>query len=67
VRSSSREVRTMVATATLAVEVRAAVDRGDLQPAARASFIAADRDYDAGRVDASAGCEFVDDRIRLTE
>ena len=27
----------------------------------------AHRDYDAGRSDAVAGCEFVDDRIRLPE
>jgi hypothetical protein len=31
------------------------------------SFIAADSDDDAGRLDAAAGCEFVDDRIRLRE
>jgi hypothetical protein len=36
-------------------------------PIERASFIAANRDNDAGRLDAAAGCEFVDDRIRLRE
>jgi hypothetical protein len=30
------------------------------------SFIGADRD-DAGRLDAVAGCEFLDDRVRLRE
>jgi uncharacterized protein YbjT (DUF2867 family) len=39
---------------------------GDVQPIERVSFIA-DRDNDAGRLDAAAGCEFVDDRIRLGE
>lgn len=39
---------------------------GDVQPIERAEFIA-DRDNDAGRLDAAAGCEFVDDRIRLRE
>lgn len=28
---------------------------------------AAHRDHDAGWVDAAAGCEYLDDRIRLTE
>jgi hypothetical protein len=34
---------------------------------AGASFIAADRDHDAERLDAVAGSEFLDDRIRLRE
>ena len=32
-----------------------------------ASFMAADHDGDVGRLDVAAGCEFVDDRIRLRE
>jgi hypothetical protein len=32
-----------------------------------ASFIASGRDAEAERLDAAAGCEFVDDRIRLRE
>lgn len=36
---------------------------------ARASFTPADHDYDAttGCLDAAAGCEYVDDRIRVRE
>jgi hypothetical protein len=33
----------------------------------RLSVIPADRDPDIGRLDAVAGCEFVDDRIHLVE
>jgi hypothetical protein len=45
----------------------AAVEAGDVQPSPRASFIAAGRHQDAESVDAVAGSEFVDDRIRLQE
>jgi hypothetical protein len=45
--------------------MRAILDTGDDPPGARVSFIASDRDDDAERLDAVAGCEFVDDRIRL--
>jgi dihydroflavonol-4-reductase len=65
--AAGREVRTMVGSSTRAAEVRAMVDTGDLQPGARVSFVAADRDPDGGRLDAVAGCEFLDDRIRLRE
>jgi len=47
-------------------EGRAMVDTGDVQREARVSF-AADLDHDGGRLDAVAGCEFVDDRIRLPD
>ena len=57
----------MVGMATRAAETRAILETGDVQPGARVSFIAADRDHDAGKLDAVAGCEFVDDRIRLRE
>jgi hypothetical protein len=50
--ATGREVRTMMGSET---------------PLARVSFVAADRDREAGRMDAIAGCEFVDDRIRLLE
>ena len=36
----------------------------DVRPPARRSFIAADRDHDTRQLDAVAGCEFVDDRVR---
>ena len=39
--------------------------RRNVQPIERVSFNAADRDNDARRVDAAAGCEFVDDRLRF--
>ncbi len=48
-------------------EVRTIVDTGEVQPGARVSSIAADRNHDADRLDAVAGCEFVDDRIHLLE
>jgi len=47
-------------------EEPAAKDVGELQPT-RASVIAADLDDDTERLDAVAGSEFVDDRIRLQE
>jgi hypothetical protein len=61
------KVRTMVRSPTRAAEALPIVDPGAVQPGARVSFIAADRDRDAGRLDAVAGGEFVDDRIRLRE
>jgi hypothetical protein len=60
-------VRTMEENPTPAASVRAELDRRNVQPDARVRLIAADRDDDAGRLDAVAGCEFVDDRIRLLE
>jgi len=65
--AAGRELRTMLGSPTRAAEVRAMVDTGDVQPSARVSFIAADRDDHAGRLDAAAGGEFVDDRIRVLE
>jgi len=63
--AAGREVRAIVGGSTPAAEMRAILDTGDDQPGARVSFIASDRDDDAERLDAVAGCEFVDDRIRL--
>jgi dihydroflavonol-4-reductase len=65
--AACREVRTIVETPTHAAEVRAMLGTREVQPGTRMSFIAADSDDDAGRLDAAAGCEFVDDRIRLRE
>ena len=42
-------------------------DNEEVQPDARVPFMAAERDRDSGGVDAAAGCEFLDDRIRLME
>jgi dihydroflavonol-4-reductase len=64
--SAGRELRTMMGSPTHAAEVRAMVDTGGVRPGARVSFIA-DRGHDAGMVDAVAGSEFLDDRIRLLE
>jgi nucleoside-diphosphate-sugar epimerase len=65
--AAGREVRAMVGSPTRAAELHAMLDAGDVRPGARVSFIAADRDHDAGPSDGVAGCEFVDDRIRLLE
>jgi hypothetical protein len=48
-------------------EVHALVETAHAQRSALASFIATDRDHGAGRSDAVAGSEFLDDRIRLRE
>jgi len=40
---------------------------GGIQPGAPPSWLAPDLDRVAASLDASAGCEFVDDRIRLLE
>ena len=64
--AAGREVRTAVVSLTHAAESRAIRSR-DVQPGARVSFVAADRDHDAAQLDAVAGSEFVDDRIRLPE
>jgi hypothetical protein len=61
------EGRSMEESPRRAAEEPATVEAGDVQPSPRASFIAADRDQDAESVDAVAGSEFVDDRIRLQE
>ena len=65
--AAGREVRTAVVSLTRAAESRAIPDTGNVQPGARVSFVAADRDHDAAQLDAVAGSEFVDDRIRLPE
>ena len=59
-------VRTIEENSTPAASVRAVLNTRNVQPNARVRLIAVDRD-DAGRLDAVAGCEFVDDRIRLRE
>jgi hypothetical protein len=54
----------MVVSRTRATE---ALDARDLQARARVSFIEANRDHFVERLDAVAGGEFLDDRIRLRE
>jgi len=57
----------MVENPTRAAEVRAMPDAEVVQPDAREPFMGSDRHDDAGRLDDVAGCEFVDDQIRLPE
>jgi hypothetical protein len=56
----------MAGSPARAAELPAPQGAGDVQPA-RVPFVASDRDDDAGELDSVAGCEFVDDRIRLPE
>jgi hypothetical protein len=64
---AASEVRSREDNPGRVAEEPATVDAADVQPSRRASFIAADRDQGAESVDAVAGSEFVDDRIRLQE
>ena len=61
------EVPSMDENPRRAAEESATADARDVPPSSRVSFIAADRDQPAERVDGVAGSEFVDDRIRLRE
>jgi len=65
--TAGSEMRGMKEDKTRAAEKPTTVVAGDVQRSPRASFIAARRDQDAESVDAIAGSEFVDDRIRLRE
>lgn len=60
-------VRRQAPEGTRTTEMSALLDAGHVRPGARVSFIAAVGDHDAGTLDAVAGSEFVDDRIRLEE
>jgi hypothetical protein len=64
---AGREVRTMVESPTRLAAVRGMLDKREVHPGARVSLIAANPDDDTRRLDAVAGCEFLDDRIRLRE
>ena len=65
--AAGREVRSKVESPMRAAAVRAVLGPSKVQPGARGSFSAADRDDNAGRLDVVAGSEFLDDRIRLRE
>jgi hypothetical protein len=54
-----------VYVALIAAEVRASLYTRDVQMIERVSVTVADRDTDARRLDAAAGCEFLDDGIRF--
>jgi len=58
-----------VGSLTPTVHAGAAVDPGDVQQPGevRESFAEADRDREAAQLDAAAGGEFIDDRLRLRE
>jgi hypothetical protein len=61
--AAGREVRTLVWTPTRAAAVRMTMDTAGVQP--DLSFVAEAHRNDAERLDAVAGSEFLDDRIRL--
>lgn len=48
-------------------KVRAMPETPDPAPGAMVQLIVDEGDHDGERLDAAAGCEFVDDRIRLLE
>ena len=52
---------------TRAAERRASLEAGAVQLIERDSFLVVERDDEAEQLDAAAGCEFVDDRIRGRE
>ena len=65
--AAAREVRGMEESPTRVPEEPGTMDVRDVQPSRGASIIAADLNHHAERLDAVAGSEFVDDRIRLRE
>jgi hypothetical protein len=62
-----REVGRMEESPARVPEEPATMDVREVQPSRGASTIAADLDHHAESLDAVAGSEFVDDRIRLRE
>jgi len=65
--AAAREVRGMEESRTRVPKEPGTMHVGEVQPNRGASIIAADLGHDAERLDAVAGSEFVDDRIRLRE
>lgn len=64
---SVSEVGTMEDSRRPVTEEPVTADTEDVQPGPRAPIDATGRDRDAERVDAIAGSEFLDDRIRLRD
>ena len=62
-----RDLRGMEESRTRVSMEPGTMDVREVQPNRGASIIAADLDHDAQSLDAVAGSEFVDDRIRLRE
>ena len=64
---AARELRSMEETPMRVPEEPATMGVREIQPSRGASIIAAGLDHHAASLDAVAGSEFVDDRIRLRE
>lgn len=62
-----RRMRTIVGGQTREEEVRAELNIQFFQTSVHISLIPADHPRGDGGLDSAAGCEFVDDRIRLLE
>jgi hypothetical protein len=65
--SPAREMRSLVERSWQVPDQRATVGVREIQPRNMASITAADPDHGPACLDAVAGSEFVDDRIRLRE
>ena len=65
--AAAREVLGMEESRTRVPEESGTMDVREIQPNRGPSIIAADLDHHAGSLDAIAGSEFVDDRVRLRE
>ena len=65
--AAAREVRSTEESPTRVPEEPATMDVREIQPSRGTSIIAAGPGHDAESLDAVAGSEFVDDRIRLRE
>jgi len=65
--AATRELRGMEESRTRVPMQHGTKDVREVQPNRGPSIVAADLDHDAQRLDAVAGSEFVDDRIRLRE
>ena len=65
--AATREVRGIEESLTRIPEEPGTMDVREVEPNRGASIIAADLDHHAESLDAVAGSEFVDDRIRLRE
>jgi hypothetical protein len=61
-----RRMRTIAGSRMREREVQAALNIQYVQTSVHVTFIASDHPRD-GALDSAAGCEFVDDRIRLVE
>jgi nucleoside-diphosphate-sugar epimerase len=65
--AAGRGLRIMAASPTRAAEVLAKPETTHAPTSALVAFIAIDRDHGPVALDAIAGSEFLDDRIRLSE